>query len=214
MVTAVDHLDLVAAALHHDDVLDRRRLRHRLVGGRLEREHLAPPITAVGGHEHLGLGVVDPVGERLRRETSEHHAVGGADAGAGEHRHCRLGDHREVDVDPVALADAQALEHVGEALDLVEQFGVGDRARVARLALPMERDLVAAAGGDVAVEAVLRHVQLAADEPFRERQLPVEDRVPRLRPLHQIGGLARPEALVVAGQPRRTGRSRRRAPPP
>ena len=62
----------------------------------------AAPPAAVGGDQHLGLGVVDAVGERLRREAAEHDAVGGADAGTGEHRHGRLGDHRQVDVDPVA----------------------------------------------------------------------------------------------------------------
>jgi hypothetical protein len=33
--------------------------------------------------------------------------------------------------DPVALLDAEALQHVGEALHLVEQVGVGDGAGVA-----------------------------------------------------------------------------------
>ena len=139
-------VDLVAAAPDDDDVLDRRRVGQRLVGGRLEREHLAAAVSAVGGDQHLGLGVVDPVGERLGGEAAEHDAVRRADAGAGEHRHRGLGDHRHVDVDPVALLDAEALEHVGEPLHLVEQLGVGDRARVAGLALPVERDLVAASG--------------------------------------------------------------------
>ena len=74
----------------------------RLVGRRLQREHLAAAVAAVGGDQHLGLGVVDAVGQRLRREAAEHDAVRGADAGAGQHRHGRLGDHRQVDVDPVA----------------------------------------------------------------------------------------------------------------
>ena len=156
VVAAVDHLDVVAAAAHDDDVLDRRRRGDRLVGRRLEREHLAAPVAAVGGDQHLGLGVVDPVGERLRREAAEHDAVRRADAGAGEHRDRRLGDHRQVDVDPVALDDAEALERVGEALHLGVQVGVGDRAGVARLALPVDGDPVAVAGGDVAVEAVRR----------------------------------------------------------
>ena len=76
-------------------------------------------------------------------EPAEHHAVRGADARAGQHRHRGLGDHRQVDVDPVAALHAEALQRVGEALHLVEQLGVGDRAGVARLALPVEGDLVA-----------------------------------------------------------------------
>ena len=137
-------------------MLDRRRRRHGLVGCRLQREHLAAPVSAVRGDQQLGLGVVDPVGERLRREPAEHDAVRRADAGAGQHGDRRFGDHRQVDVDPVALDDAEALEGVGEALHLGVQFGVGDRAGVARLALPVDGDPLAIAGGDVTIKAVRR----------------------------------------------------------
>ena len=68
------------------------------------------------------------------------------------------------------LPTPRPLQHVGEALGLVEQLGVGDLApRVGVLALPVEGDAVAVAGVDVAVEAVGGGVQLAADEPLRER---------------------------------------------
>jgi len=124
--------------------------------------------------------------------------VGGTDAGAGQQRRRQLGDHRHVDGDPIALRHAQALEGVGQLLDLGEEVGVGDVAGVAGFALPVVGDAVAVAGVDVTVEAVVRDVQPAADEPLRERQLPVEDRVPVPLPVEQLGGLAGPEALVVA----------------
>ena len=96
------------------------------------------------------------------------------------------------------LRDAEALQHVGEALHLVEQLGVGDRAGVAGLALPVERDLVAVAGrrrgGRGSCTTTL---SCAADEPLGERQLPLEDGVPVGRPVEQLGGLAGPEPLVV-----------------
>jgi hypothetical protein len=38
--------------------------RERLVGGRLERQHLAAAVAAVGGDDDLRLGVVDAVGQR------------------------------------------------------------------------------------------------------------------------------------------------------
>ena len=66
------------------------------------------------------------------------------------------------------------------------------RAGVARLALPVVGDLVAAAGLDVAVEAVVGDVELAADEPLGERQVPLEDRVPRLVPVEELAAPARP----------------------
>jgi hypothetical protein len=67
--------------------------------------------------------------------------------------------------DPVALVDTEVLQHVGEALHVGEQVGVGDGAGVAGLALPVEGDPVAPARLDVAVEAVVRDVERAADEP-------------------------------------------------
>ena len=109
----------------------------------------------------------------------------------------QLGDHRHVDADAVALGHAEPLQHVGEPLHVGEEVGVGDRAGVARLALPVVRDLVAAAGGDVAVDGVVADVELAADEPLGEGQVPLEDRVPLLVPVEERGGLAGPEPLPV-----------------
>jgi len=60
-------------------------------------------------------------------------------------------------------------------------------------------DLVSEAGFDVAVEAVVGDVQLAADEPFREWGIPIEDGVPLLEPRDVIFGLLGPEGLEVLG---------------
>ena len=171
----------------------------RLVGGGLEREHLTAPVPAVGGDQHLRLGVVDAVAERLAGEPAEHDAVSGADPRAREHRDRRFGDHRQVDVDPVALLDAQPLEDVREAAHLVEQVLVGDRPGVAGFTLPVERDPVTPAGEHVPIEAVVRHVQRAALEPLGVRKLPVEDRVPLAVPVDELRRLPRPEPLVVLG---------------
>ena len=43
-----------AAALHDDDVLDRRRAGERFVGDLLERHDLAAAIAAVGGDRAAG----------------------------------------------------------------------------------------------------------------------------------------------------------------
>ncbi len=52
-----------------------------------------------------------------------------------------------------------------------------------RLALPDDRDLVAVAVLDLPVDAVVAEVRLAADEPLRVGELPLEDGVPRLEPV-------------------------------
>ena len=109
--------------------------------------------------------------DRLRGEPAEHDVVRRADPRAREHRDDDLGDHRQVDPDDVALADAERLERVGEPLHVAMQLGVGDRALLALLAGPVKRDAIAVAGLDVPVEAVVGHVQLAVVEPLVERRV-------------------------------------------
>ena len=104
------------------------RVGQRFVGDRLQRQDLATPVATVGRDQHFRFGVVDAVAQRVRAEPAEHHAVRRTDARAGQHRHGCFGDHRQVDVDAVALADAEALQHVCQPLRLVEQLGVGDDA--------------------------------------------------------------------------------------
>ena len=82
--------------------------------------------------------------------------------------------------------------------------------RVARLAFPDDRGLVAA-GGEVPVEAVVAGVELPADEPLRVRCVrPVEHLRPRLEPV-QRPRPARPRSRPGRAWPtRRAGRARRR----
>ncbi len=173
-------------------------LADRLVDRRLERRRVAAPVAAVRGDDHLRLAVGDPVGQRVSGEAAEHHRVRRTDAGAGQHRDRDLGDHRHVDRDPVALLDAQLGQRVRGLADLVLELGVGDVAGVVLgLADPVQGDLVAVAVLDVPVDAVVRRVDRAADEPLRERRVvPVEDPVPLLAPVEALGLLG-PEALAV-----------------
>ena len=78
------------------------------------------------------------------------------------------------------------------------QFGVRDRAAlVGRLALPVERDLVAEARVDVAVDAVEADVELAAEEPLRIGRSPIVEPVERLEPRQPLAPLALPERLEI-----------------
>ena len=116
-----------------------------------------------------------------------------------QHRHRGLGDHRQVDGDGVALADPQVQQGVRGLLHLLVQLGVRDVAGVAvRLADEVDRHLVAVAGLDVAVDAVVGDVELAVREPGGERRLaPVEDLGEVLAPRQPAAGLVGPERLVV-----------------
>ncbi len=83
------------------------------------------------------------------------------------------------------------------------QLLIGERADVARLAFPDDGGLVAAPGGEMAVEAVVREVELAADEPLR----------PRARPIRGPSSKARTSGVpgrLFPRMPRGRGRLRRR----
>ena len=195
-VTTLGPADLLLGAPDHQDLLDRARLGDGVVGILLQRNDVALAVAPVGGDEHLGLRVVDPSRERLGRKAPKDDGERRADAGAGEHRGGKLGDHWHVDRDPVALPHAELLERVRAARRLVQQVLVGDRPGVPRLPFPVERDLRPLPCLDVPVEAVLAHVELAVGEPLRVRRLPLEHPGERLPP-EQRPRLLGPEALEV-----------------
>jgi hypothetical protein len=167
----------------------------------LQRYMTAAAHPLVGGDHHPAVGVEDAVLQGLRGEAAEHHRMHRADAGAGQHGHRRLRDHRHVDADPVALLDAAGLEHVAELADLCVELAIGDLLiDVGIVALPDQGHLVAA-GVQVAVQAVVGHVELAAGEPFDVQVLrveaPVGDLVPFLEPAYIVLCLLGPEAVGV-----------------
>ena len=194
--------DVLAGTPDHEHLLhgvaQAGGLLARLVDGRLERGRRTAAVAAVGGDHDLGLAVLEARGQRVGGEPAEDHGVRGADAGAGQHRDHGLGDHRHVDRDPVAGGDTHVGQCVGGLGDQVLQLGVGDGTGVTDgLADEVDGDLVAAAGLDVAVHAVVGRVQRAADVPLRERRVgPVEDLGERLGP-GQALRLLGPEALAV-----------------
>jgi len=164
----------VAQPADHEHVLDGGAVRSGLVRGGLEVHRASPAPATVGSDDELGLRVRDATRERLRAEATEHHRVGGPDAGAREHRDGQLRDHGHVDGDAVAGAHAQLLERVGRLLDLPMQVREGDGPSVPRLADPVVGDLVTQASRHVPVHAVLGDVERATREPLRERQVPLE----------------------------------------
>jgi hypothetical protein len=128
---------------------------------------IAPAAQAlVGGDHQLAAAVGDAVGDRVRREAAEHHRMDRADARAGQHRDHRLGDHRQVDGDPVALADAEVAQRVAQPAHAGVQFAVADALGRQRgvVALEDQRRLVAARG-KVPVQAVDAGVELAVAKP-------------------------------------------------
>ena len=179
-----------------DHLLDRGRAFQRLIRGPLQWHDAAAPIAAVRGDEELRLRVVHPVPQRLRAEAAEHHVVGRADSSAGEHGDGCFRDHRQIDGDPIALADAQAFQDIGELADLAVQAPVGQDPLIARLSFPDQRRAVLRRRAKEAVEAVIRDIKLSADEPFGERRVPFQHPVPLPHPA-QLAGALGPEAFGI-----------------
>ena len=165
----------------------------RFVHGGLQWGRGAAPPLAVGGDDQLGLGVVDTRPQCRCGESREHHRMHEPQPRTCQHRDDRLGQHRHVDSDPVTGNQAELGQIVGRLADLSQQLGVGDGAGVAGLALPVDGDAITMAGLHMPIDTVVGDIELAADEPLRERCVgPVEYVAERLAPV-QTASLLCPE---------------------
>jgi hypothetical protein len=163
-----------------------------------DRHHAATAMALVGGDQHLGTGILDPVGQRLGRKAGEHHRMHGAQAHAGQHDDHDFGNHRQVNGDHVTLLHAEAAEHIGQTAHLVRQLAPAHAARLVwMIALPEDggqRRL----GWQVTIDTVDRGVQRAVGKPadarFDRIKKGVLDLGKRLDPV-ELRGLLAPEAL-------------------
>ena len=78
--------------------------------------------VAVCRDKQISAGVHNPIPQGLCGETTEHDRMDRADTGAGQHGNGQLGDHGQVDCDPVALLDALLLQDVCKLRSLYEQL--------------------------------------------------------------------------------------------
>ena len=142
-------------------------------------------------------------------EAAEHLRVNDAEPGAGQHGDGQLGHHRHVQGHPVAGLQADGVtQHRRELVHLSLQFRIADRNVVVGLQFRYEDDRgLVRAGLCVPVHAVVRGVQLAADEPLPERRVTgVEGRVPGLVPGEQVRVLPEAVGEVLFGEPVEDGR--------
>lgn len=88
------------------------------------------------------------------------------DANAGKNGDNGLGNHGQIDGNSVTLLDTHLLESPGDFADIAEELRVGDIAAAFSLVgLVDDGDAVGVLEG-VAVDAVVRGVELALDEPL------------------------------------------------
>ena len=158
--------DVVAEVADDQDGIDLRALGEGGIDIGLQGHELAAAHAAVGGDDYAARAILDPAVQGLGREAAEHDRVDGADAGAGEHRHRGLRDHRHVEGDAVPLAGAERLEAVRHRDDLAVELAVADRpAGAGFVAFEQEGGLIRAAG-EVPVHAIVAEVEHPVLEPF------------------------------------------------
>ena len=136
VIASFFEVNLKIAAFDDDNVLDTRRTFDRLVGEFLQGHDVAASVPAICSNHELGFGIVDAISKRVRAEPAENDTMHGANPSAGQHSDRKLGDHRQIDRDPVALPDTQLLQHVGETIDLAVEIPISERAAVAGLTFP------------------------------------------------------------------------------
>src|SRR5262245_51231732 len=74
------------------------------------------------------------------------------------------------------------------------QLLIGERARIAWFSFPDNRSLIFAPGGEMAIQTIVRKIELPSDKPSGKWLVPIEDRFPFLEPV-QIAGNLCPEFL-------------------
>ena len=182
-IAAFLDVDFRSRAAEHDHALHGRLAAlERVVHVLLQRNDRAATVASIGGDDERRAGVERAILDALRAEPAKHHRVNRADARAGQHRNRGLGHHRHVDDDAMSLLHAVALQHICKAAHLAMELLVSEHALLARLALPHDCRLRAARPVEVTVQAVLRDIELPADEPLCVRHLPIEHLLPRLLP--------------------------------
>ena len=123
--------------------------------------------------------------------------MGRAQPGTGQHCDGQLGDHRQVDRNPIAGLHAQFAQGVRRPTDLGLQVAIGDRPGIARLADPVIGNLLPEAPLHVPIDAVVGDVEATAGEPLGERQVPFQGLLEGREPGDPLPGALRPERLEV-----------------
>ena len=198
MVAAGFEADLVAEMADYQHGIDLGAPGDRFIDIGLERNQLAAALAAIGGDDEAAGGILQPAVQRLGREAAEDDAVDRADPGAGEHRHRRLGNHRQIEGDAVAFPGAERLQAIGHAHHVGVQFAIGDVAGDPGLvALPDDCGLVRP-GGEMPVDGIVAEVEDAILIPFDIDRIvgPVADRGRRRHPIEPLR-LLTPEAVRI-----------------
>src|SRR4051812_25228754 len=116
------------------------------------------------------------------------------DPGTSQHGDGCFRDGRQVDDDTIAFPNAVSEEDVSETTDLRVQLLIGQGAPLSRFAFPDDGSLISARRLEMTIEAILRHVEFASDEPLGEGRFPFDHLLPWRAPA-QISCFPRPKRV-------------------
>ena len=152
-------------------------------------EHFAVTVVAVHRDEDFTARVHRPFGAGFAAEAGEDDRVNDAQTRTRQHGDGQFKHHGHVNGHAVARFQAQRLEHGGDFVDAHKEFLVSEHEVrfIFRLGYKDESGFVAVFG-QVAVNAVVAGVQLAAHKPLPEGRIAgVERCMPVLVPVEQVG---------------------------
>ena len=133
----------------------------------------AAPIRTVLRDDGNRLRIVDAIHQRVGGKPAEHYGVRCSHTRTRQHRNRQLWRHPHIDRDAVALLHAQRLQHVGELLRLTMQLLIGQGTNFPGLALPDQGSFILTPGLHVAIQTIVRKIQLAADKPLGPGIIPL-----------------------------------------
>src|SRR6185312_4312896 len=142
----------------------------------------ATPACVLRDHRHA-LRVIDAIDQSVRGEATEDDGVHGPDARAGQQRNRKLRGHAHIYSDAIAGLDAKLLQRIRALRHFAKKLLIRERAYFARLSFPNNGGFVLTGPVYVPIKAVVGEIDLAADEPLRPGQIPLENRVPFLEPM-------------------------------
>ena len=159
------HIRFGIRALDDQHLLDDCQALDGGVRDSLERNALRAAQPLVCRDDDLGLRVDDSVAKRIGAETSKDDRMDRTDAGAGQHRVGELRNHREIDTNSVAFANAQGSQGVRNAPHLGLELSERDVLVLPRLVRHEDDGGLVGVARCVSVHAVHRDIESSAAKP-------------------------------------------------
>ncbi len=197
MVPAFHHGHVVFGPLDDQYILNGRAALEGFIDRFLQRHNAASTPATIGGDNAAHVGIVYPITDGRSGETTKDDGVHGADASTGQHGDGQFGDHGHIDSHTIALFHAHLLQAVGCLANAAVQLLIGEDDLLARLPFPDDGGLVLTGRSEMAIEAVVGNIRLAAFIPLHKGHVVfVTDAVPLLKPVQLAGHIA-PESFRV-----------------